>query len=228
MKEHLSTQLILKRNVSFKEYLIKFPKFSQKWKFIEVNLIYIIVCFLLFLFCIFGIISQVCLTTITLVCYLKMFNKGFLLFSYVTTEQTLFAHERPERRPSAETQTSRYRDLTLMLETSECWEVGASLNASKMFFSSQSDYSGSSQAARPAGAAAFLFPGESLNASRCLFALRRVGQLPAVLPSVPLPLLAQEVLQFAALLQLLVFLSQLQLLLLGCTTKKKKRGFTLN
>ena len=40
-------------------------------------------------------------------------------------------------------------------------------------------------------------------------------QLPAVLHRVPLPLLAQEVLQFAALLQLLVFFGQLQLFLLG-------------
>lgn len=61
----------------------------------------------------------------------------------------------------------------------------------------------------------------SVNASRCLLVLRLSGQLPAVLPGVPLPLLAQEVLQFAALLQLLVLLSQLQLLLLGCKTTKK-------
>lgn len=56
---------------------------------------------------------------------------------------------------------------------------------------------------------------QSLNASGCLPTLL-LWQLPAVLHGVPLPLLAQEVLQLAALLQLLVFVSQLQFFLLGC------------
>lgn len=62
-----------------------------------------------------------------------------------------------------------------------------------------------------------MFPGRSLNASRCRLVV--AGQLPAVLDGVPLPLLAEEVVQFAALLQLLVLLGQLQLLLLGCGTQ---------
>lgn len=48
-----------------------------------------------------------------------------------------------------------------------------------------------------------------------LLVLRRLRQLPAVFAGVPLPLLAQEVLQLAALLQLLVPFSQLQLLLVS-------------
>lgn len=51
----------------------------------------------------------------------------------------------------------------------------------------------------------------TLDALDSLLALQLFGQLSAVLHGVPLPLLAQEVVQFAALLQLLVFFSQLQL-----------------
>lgn len=58
----------------------------------------------------------------------------------------------------------------------------------------------------------------SLNASRRRLVV--AGQLPAVLDGVPLPLLAEEVVQFAALLQLLVLLGQLQLLLVGCGTQR--------
>lgn len=68
-----------------------------------------------------------------------------------------------------------------------------------------------------AAAATAAFQGRSLNASRCRFVV--AGQLPAVLDGVPLPLLAEEVVQFAALLQLLVLLGQLQLLLVGCGTQ---------
>lgn len=93
----------------------------------------IIVCFLLFSFDLFWESFLRCLTTITLV---QMFNKT--KSSVMTPEQTPFTHERSDRRPSAETQTSRPQEITLMLETFECREVRASLNAPKKFFSGQS------------------------------------------------------------------------------------------
>lgn len=65
----------------------------------------------------------------------------------------------------------------------------------------------------------------ALNASRLLPALLS-WQLPAVLHGVPLPLLAQEVLQLAALLQLLIFFSQLQFFLLGCRIRENVSGST--
>lgn len=65
----------------------------------------------------------------------------------------------------------------------------------------------------------------TLNASRLLLSLL-LWQLPAVLHGVPLPLLAQEVLQLAALLQLLVFFSQLQFFLLSCRITTNMSGST--
>lgn len=46
-------------------------------------------------------------------------------------------------------------------------------------------------------------------------------QLPAVFASIPLPLLAEEVFQLAALLQFAVLLRQLQLLLVSCERVKR-------
>lgn len=53
--------------------------------------------------------------------------------------------------------------------------------------------------------------------------LVRTRHLPAVFAGVPLPLLAQEVVQLATFLQLLVLLGQLQLPLVRCSSKRQRQ-----
>ncbi len=169
-----------------------------------------------------------------------------------TTEQTPFAHEDREMwlkvPEKASKWTQRWRFFCLISKQYDAFEhlnVGMSEHHwmhqrchvwQWHQWLSQTDYSSTSRLRR--FITVFIFPQQVLlrvffvpgRLTRPFLFLQLFGQLPAVLPSVPLPLLAQEVLQFAALLQLLVFLSQLQLLLLSCkrTTKKSLTKFSIS